>query len=675
MTVPAGQTYKYSALPSETSIRLLEILSGPEEPIQCTLKVVDLGDSPLYDCLSYTWGDPLYHELSAPQNIRRTSGERNRPISCDGLTVYGTENLREALLQLGRSGAVAATTRQRERLIWIDALCIDQGNLDERSSQVALMNRIYSAAQTVMVWLGVADEHTGGAMDVMGRLASIPPANLAVEIPADLDDPGVYHALGIPYVEPQQWLDFAAFLQRSWFGRVWVIQETFVARNIVVLCGPNVLRWADISASSHALRETLLGELLTSLVVLTVNPSWTSSAYAGNTLTNPFIFENMRQKATSLNLEKLLVQGRYFNATDDRDHVFALLGMRDQSLVQKSPYHIRPEYHVDVQQVYTKVSWATMCEMADLNILSLVEDASFRRLQNLPSWVPDYSIAPQTYPLAGSPRAAAGKERWNASDGLSWGVPVQTDLRLLPVEGIQFDTIVEFAATATEITDQHQIGALLDLLTHFPQPHYPNGDPPTEAFWKTLIKDTFLGGPADEPARRAFPLLITLHIWELKTAINNLRGTPERRSEFNQLSALYAHTKSTLTALSAKYPNSSSSSSDSPVIPDWPTIKRLINTAHDADLDTAADHIAESFRVAYNGRRLFRTARGYLGIAAQSLGVGDALWVLAGAAVPVVLRELSAGRWGLVGEAYVHSVMNGEVVRGGGGKVERIHLE
>jgi Heterokaryon incompatibility protein (HET) len=675
MAVPPGQTYVYSPLPSDTSIRLLQILSGPEEPIRCSLEVVDLKDSPLYDCLSYTWGDPLYHELSAPQNIRRISNERNIPITCDGLILHATENLREALLQLSRNGS-SPLASQRQRLIWIDAVCIDQGNMSEKGFQIDMMNKIYKAAQTVIVWLGIEDEHTSAAVDVMDRLASIPPDKFTVEIPPNLDDPEVYRALGIPYIEPQQWLDYAAFLQRSWFSRVWVIQESFEARNIVVLCGTNILRWSNISAGSQVLKETPLGELLTSVVVNAVSPSWASSTYAGNTLTNPYIFENMRQKATSLNLEKLLVQSRYFNATDDRDHVFALLGMRDQALAHKVPYEIQSEQTLDVQQVYAKASLAMIYEMEDLNILSLVEDTSFRRLKNLPSWVPDYSVAPQTYPLAGSPRAAAGTERWNASNGLKWEVPVQTDLRLLPVKGIQFDTIVEFAATKTEITDQYQIVALLDLLANYPQPQYPTGDPPTEAFWKTLIKDTYTGHPADESARRAFRLLIALNIWELKEAVKDLRGiissTPDLgpndpiRTEHTNLTALYARTKSTLSTLSTKNPQNSP-------IPSWPAIKTLIAAPPSRNLDRDSDHIADSFRVAYNGRRLFRTERGYLGIAAQSLRVGDGVWVLAGARVPVVLRRLGSGHWGLVGEAYVHGVMAGEGV--GGGKVQGIFLE
>jgi hypothetical protein len=76
-------------------------------------------------------------------------------------------------------------------------------------------------------------------------------------------------------------------------------------------------------------------------------------------------------------------------------------------------------------------------------------------------------------------------------------------------------------------------------------------------------------------------------------------------------------------------------------------------------------NIMESFDSAYQCRRLFRTKKGFLGISAQSLETKDLVWVLAGAAVPVVLRRRPrAGNWEFVGEAYVHGIMDGEAVMG-----------
>lgn len=241
-----------------------------------------------------------------------------------------------------------------------------------------------------------------------------------------------------------------------------------MAQNIVVFCGSHVLLWTDIAAAAKLLKETQLGELLMGKVVDAIDSYVESPRYIANTLTNLFIFENVRQKATSLNLEKLLVYSRYFNATDDRDRVFAILGLWEQALEHKKvPDHIQPDYQLSVEQVYTTAAWATIRETGDLNLLSLVEDLSFRRLPTLPSWVPDYTVTPQPHQLIDNLRAAAGEERWNSSNGLPFTAPIQANSLLLPVHGILVDKVTAFATTEAEVIYEFQLKTLLQLLTNF----------------------------------------------------------------------------------------------------------------------------------------------------------------------------------------------------------------
>jgi hypothetical protein len=687
MAVPAGQTYHYSPLRTKSSIRLLRILSGPQEPTRCSLEVVDLDHQPLYDCLSYTWGDPLYHDLSAPQDIRITTNARIFPIICGRLVICVTENLHEALLQLSHH------LHQRQGLIWIDAICIDQENLPERSSQVDMMNRIYRSSQTVIVWLGISDVHSAPAIEVINRLSAVPLEKSKLELPQNLDDPELYRVLGIPYIEPQQWLDYGAFLQRTWFGRIWVIQEIAVAQRIVVLCGAQVVLWTDIIAAAKLLKETQLVDLLVDEVVEAISCPTTSPGYVANILTNPFIFENVKHKAISLNLEKLLAYSKYFNATDDRDRVFAILGLWEQDLKHKEvPDYIEPNYQLSVEHVYATAAWATIREMADLNVLSLVEDSSFspRKVQNCPSWVPDYSVTPKQHPLIHNLRAAAGEERWKASNGLTFTAPIQEDLLLLPVDGIQVDIITTFAATEAEITNQQQLKTLLELLAQSIDVTYPSGSSPIEAFWRTLLKDTVRGRSADAESRAVFPVFISLLVWELETALSNLRDAAEYSGpepspveslnpDFAKFSDRYAQTKALINTLSQREDING-------IIPTWDTIQRLIEAGEKENegvtespekkrLDRDVDAILESFRIAYSGRRLFLTKHNYIGIAAQSLQKGDSLWILAGANVPMVLRRLPSGNWMFVGEAYMYGIMNGEAVEGHQEELERICLE
>ena len=240
MAVTGGsETYNYSALPSRTSIRLLRILSGVNEPIRISLEPVELDRQPRFDCLSYTWGDPLYHKLTPSYLVTLMSADRNIPIDCDGLVLFVTQNLHDVLLQLTKNGQRStpadAYQYQARYRIWIDGLCINQRDLSERSSQVAMMNRIYRQAHTVVVWLGQDDMHTEAALRVMQNILAVPPQKQQTKITTELFESEVYETLEIDFVGPQEWLNYAAFLQRTYFTRVWVIQEVGMSNSLLFL--------------------------------------------------------------------------------------------------------------------------------------------------------------------------------------------------------------------------------------------------------------------------------------------------------------------------------------------------------------------------------------------------------------------------------------------------------
>jgi Heterokaryon incompatibility protein (HET) len=111
-------SYKYSQFNRLGEVRLLKICpESQSSDIECTLVHVSLDVIPRYNALSYTWGDPalIYH------------------VSCDGKDLRVTKNLRDTLFRLRQFD---------ENLLWIDAVCIDQSNIQERNQQVLLMRQI-----------------------------------------------------------------------------------------------------------------------------------------------------------------------------------------------------------------------------------------------------------------------------------------------------------------------------------------------------------------------------------------------------------------------------------------------------------------------------------------------------------------------------------------------------
>ncbi len=155
-----SDSYQYKPLQGARSIRLLKILPG-EDRIYCSLIEVD--EWAPYFALSYTWGCP---DEDDPATGVRDGVTDKAPflIYCEGKTLEVTENCYNALQRLREVGAKAGGSAQDLEFCWIDAICIDQSNLDERAAQVVIMADIYASARLVVIWLGEIDPDMTGAI-------------------------------------------------------------------------------------------------------------------------------------------------------------------------------------------------------------------------------------------------------------------------------------------------------------------------------------------------------------------------------------------------------------------------------------------------------------------------------------------------------------------------------
>ena len=176
--------YQYSLLPlKDDNIRLLCLLPSENESaiLQCKLLDYSLRSDTrihLYEALSYVWGN---------QDV-------TLPIQVDGLEFPITINLHAALSCL--------RDHSFPRIIWVDAICIDQDNLQERAYQVQLMAKLYSKAQRVIVWLGEETEDTEGALEDLRRAAN-------QGFAGSLEKEAMQQAT-------------LNLLHRPWFQRIWV---------------------------------------------------------------------------------------------------------------------------------------------------------------------------------------------------------------------------------------------------------------------------------------------------------------------------------------------------------------------------------------------------------------------------------------------------------------------
>jgi len=171
------------------------------EEIECTLAHVAFGDRPEYQALSYAWGD----------------GTTKRTILLDGINFEVGENLAAALVNI--RGLESAGEEQQA--IWIDAICINQSDLEERNRQVRLMPYIYARAQMVIVWLGIASTfkaHISSENDMCFKETPKHPRISSTR----LSRPGLAGSLYEGNI--------LSLCKRDYWKRLWIIQEIGKAR-------------------------------------------------------------------------------------------------------------------------------------------------------------------------------------------------------------------------------------------------------------------------------------------------------------------------------------------------------------------------------------------------------------------------------------------------------------
>jgi hypothetical protein len=257
-------SHRYEDLRTPTSIRLLNLNLNGESDDDGQIETFQLGKAPPFAALSYTWGNPYANpnyeldDKSQTEEFSRVyTSERSAPIRCNDAKVMVTHNLVDALEKIKRRYEPTGWSSTGTSYIWIDAICINQENLEERSAQVAIMGQIYATAERVFIWLGDSLPRTQQALGLIQYLSAIPQDKYG----AMRDhDPKIfwktYQALEMEEITTDEWLVLLSFLGRNWFRRVWMIQEYCLPRYTSVLCGLYRIPWMNLYLVSYMLRMT-----------------------------------------------------------------------------------------------------------------------------------------------------------------------------------------------------------------------------------------------------------------------------------------------------------------------------------------------------------------------------------------------------------------------------------
>jgi len=577
--------------------RAVDLEAGEGETvIECNLASTALGENPSYEALSYCWDVP----------------QPRIAIICNQRKLHIRSNLHSALRCLRLT--------DRPRTIWADAVCINQENLEERARQVGLMKDIFAKADEVIVWLGEeADNSTVGiqaAQDLADAGREYLKQRKSLEnLPED--DPLVL-ALFRPFQRPSQFHRFDAMskiIDRNWFGRTWIVQEAAVANKIRVFCGPAAISWED----------------LMNAVVLQNQLDLYTSTHDRNT--PALIIRNTRidyQAGVYRDLLSVMYRHRMFAATDPRDKVYGLGALAGDELAKRFMANV--DYTVDALDFYRRLATDMLKTYPGLIALSVPPGLTSEHAEGLPSWVPDWRVTRKSPCIGLTDSVDIHEVRYRAGGNSQESISFDETGLLLSLNCCWIDTIEAVGRVMVVDDLPHGFPGVLRLakvsymldewravakaVGNNHDTDYVTGGSVLDAFIRTLV-----GNPPD----------LTISFM---------------REQFSILDR-QARLIRWMGRLHGQYPK---------------VAEKYLVLFFEKAFKVPKTNLAFAFGYRLGplaDRTVFRTKKGYIGLATIRAAAGDRIAVPQGGRVPIVLRQ-AGDKWQMRGDAYLHGVMNGE---------------
>ncbi|EWG54465.1 hypothetical protein FVEG_17326 [Fusarium verticillioides 7600] len=581
-----AQPYPGPSLLSLSHIRLVCLHPGIDEAIFCELMTVSIDSAPNYEALSYTWGDPSNLETIT----MATQGfEIRQQFSV-------TSNCFSALKRL--------RYKDRTRVLWIDALAIDQSNIYESYHQVSLMSKINSQAVGVIVYLGESADKSDLAIEFIMECYDPSPDNTSLSFPRS---DALMDAL-------------RSFFLRPWFTRVWVIQEVFLSSEKTIYCGEKEIPWSAMENFKHYLANTRLQFRL------------------------PYVVSKAIKSLTMQSAERFmfyaLLDSRHCEATEPCDKIYSLLSILQS---YNKSLDLIPRYQDTPARIYTDCA-LSLLPSCGWSLLYAVQGNI--RTENLPSWVPDWNVPPQRHIIDSDAFMAMG-EFW--VDVLLPAVPFRPKIVMRSTNDGEKPALHGYGYSCGKVSklgsiyiagqtpfpsdEWYSLVSKIDLPT---RPGTNSGDIKfpyrTESFLDFLLLARYLYGLSmneeEEDDVDDFP--------KPDFIIGSSRGS-YREYRFG------AKWEDRIRKLALERKDGVLPFRDIPfyyAAAGWPS---SYGNAFHKKLE--ACHL----------RRCFVTDTGYFGLAPAEAEIGDEIFVCVGASVPFVLREISNGgdEFHLVGESYL----------------------
>lgn len=410
---------------SKGQIRLLQILrrENPwDEVVHChmfkTCLLDEIPGPPLFNALSYVWGDK----------------ESLKDIVINGTIIPVRSNLESALRHF-RDHHVEVT---HGLPLWVDAVCINQDDTEERNQQVTLMREIYQRAHHVLPWLGEGNFDTDWLLPLLDN------EDFRKSLEAVSTEGDEIIAASTPWAVRALVVIHRDVLERAWWTRVWVIQELLLAsRDPILIIGRYYICWQRVvtvyrHAGAFFERAGYWGTYYDIFQSTYANNAPLQKTSSSKGVSYPAVgaLDYIRSKMPKYGYVPLGTM--YISvdvltklwATHPADYVYALQGLACDDEKITVDYSKRP---IEIFHDFMRMLWTSRHFTPDLaSEFNYQRGTDCREISGVPSWVPDLSEQHELSVV----RIPRHSRPWRTTEAT-----VSQDGRVLCLRGIYLDKV------------------------------------------------------------------------------------------------------------------------------------------------------------------------------------------------------------------------------------------
>lgn len=607
---------QYEGLQND-EIRIIKILdtSTPDD-LQCTLTHHPMAYARnAYTAVSYHWGD---------------QGSQTMQLTVNGHEVRVPANLCSALQEIHAKG---------HNTLWVDALSINQSNLDERSVQVSRMGDIFQQAEKVVAWLGVEDAPSRRVIADLSRRHQ-------------LARPGSMPVLHVTNQRKPTEDDVFGFTSRRYWRRVWIISELANAADVIFLCCGEQFGLPEVSDLVHrylplidpAQRQNFLGDLTIIREILNIR----ERHVAGSTL----------------GLLEALVKTDSSRASMRHDKVFGLLGLVND---QASFLREGPDYNTIPDRLSVQMTNSYFSSKGSLDII--LADPQKTSTSSLPTWCPDYfnidakrlDLNFVRYLSGEDERHRLGKKQplWSATDGS------------IAVAGQSFEILPDDTLRVVAV----QLGNIDGVMATYET----FSQEPGQGTWRPTGLEA-----KKKPANVCPDATNNRHQSTFDAIARMLLIYCDKYTEYTKAS----HVPNLLFSSFFKLYKASGANEDDQIVYEWleknQDFKMHGKTLHSHCLYNVRQIVGNWFKaisptahmttpldfpylvpiiaqIVREKLHFVTLQQGHIGWADRHAEVKDEIWMISGCSVPVVLRRQPGGfdKYSVIGRAYIDGFMDG----------------